>query len=158
MRGAAVIGTFFALVGVTLIASDPLRQVPPPLTSVLAVVGGSVCFAQALVIVRWFPCVQPVTMNAVGMTTGALVLLAASMIAGDPFVLPQRRESWLAIGYLVVIGSIAVFLLYLMVLLYWGGDARRVRVRDHRVRDCSAVRMARRRTGHLGLDAPMTFP
>jgi hypothetical protein len=75
------------------------------------------------------------------------------MIAGDPFVLPQRRESWLAIGYLVVIGSIAVFLLYLMVLWYWGGDARRVRVRDHRVRDCSAVRMARRRTGHLGLDA-----
>jgi drug/metabolite transporter (DMT)-like permease len=55
VRGAAVIGTFFALVGVTLIASDPLRQVPPPLTSVLAVVGGSVCVAQALVIVRWFP-------------------------------------------------------------------------------------------------------
>jgi drug/metabolite transporter (DMT)-like permease len=119
VRGAAVIGTFFALVGVTLIASDPLRQVPPPLTSVLAVVGGSVCFAQALVIVRRFPRVQPVAMNAVGMTTGALVLLAASMIAGDPLVLPQRRETWLAIGYLVVIGSIAVFLLYLVVLRYW---------------------------------------
>ena len=116
VRGSAVIGTFFALVGVTLIASDPLRQAPPPLTSVLAVVGGSVCFAQALVLVRRFPRVQPVTMNAVGMTTGALVLLAASMIAGDPLVLPQRRETWLAIGYLVVIGSIAVFLLYVVVL------------------------------------------
>jgi len=55
-------------------------------------------------------------MNAVGMTAGALVLLTASMIAGDPFVLPQRGETWLAIGYLVVIGSIAVFLLYLVVL------------------------------------------
>jgi drug/metabolite transporter (DMT)-like permease len=119
VRGAAVIATFLALVGVTLIASDPLRQAPPPLTSVLAVVGGPVCFAQALVIVRRFPRVQPVTMNAVGMTAGALVLLAASMIAGDPFVLPRRGESWLAIGYLVVIGSIAVFLLYLVVLRHW---------------------------------------
>jgi drug/metabolite transporter (DMT)-like permease len=53
------------------------------------------------------------------MTAGALVLLAASMIAGDPFVLPRRGETWLAIGYLVVIGSIAVFLLYLVVLRYW---------------------------------------
>jgi drug/metabolite transporter (DMT)-like permease len=118
VRSAAVIGTIFALAGVTLISNDPLRQAPP-LTSVLAVVGGSVCFAQALVIVRRFPRVHPVTMNAVGMTAGALVLLAASMIAGDPLVLPQRRETWLAIGYLVVIGSIAVFLLYVVVLRYW---------------------------------------
>jgi drug/metabolite transporter (DMT)-like permease len=34
-------------------------------------------------------------------------------------VLPQRIEAWLAIGYLVVIGSIVVFLLYVVVLRYW---------------------------------------
>ena len=59
VRGAAVIGSFFALVGVTLIASDPLRQAPPALTSVLAVVASSVSFAQALVIVRRFPACNP---------------------------------------------------------------------------------------------------
>jgi drug/metabolite transporter (DMT)-like permease len=71
------------------------------------------------VLVRRFPHVHPVTMNAVGMTAGAAVLFAASMIAGDPVVLPQRVETWLAIGYLVVIGSVVVFLLYVVVLRYW---------------------------------------
>jgi hypothetical protein len=97
--------------------------------------------------VRRFPRVYPVTLNAVGMTAAALVLLAASRITGNPFVLPQGIETWLAIGYLVVIGSIVVYLLDAGAPAL-GGDARRVRVRDHPVRDCSAVRMARRQTGH----------
>jgi len=71
------------------------------------------------VLVRRFPRVHPVTLNAVGMTAGALVLLAASKITGDPFVLPQGIKTWLAIGYLVVIGSIVVHLLYAVVLRYW---------------------------------------
>jgi drug/metabolite transporter (DMT)-like permease len=118
VRAAAVVGTLFALAGVASMSRDPLQQAVP-LTSVLAVVGGAVCFAQALVLVRRFPRVHPVTMNAVGMTAAAAVLVAASLIAGDPLVFPRHAETWLAISYLVVIGSVAVFLLYLVVLRYW---------------------------------------
>lgn len=118
IRAAAVVGTGFALVGVALMSRDPLRQAVP-LTSVLALVGGAVCLAQALVFVRRFPHVHPVTMNAVGMTVGAAVLLAVSIVTGEALVLPQRVETWLAICYLVVIGSVVVFLLYLFVLSHW---------------------------------------
>lgn len=117
-RAAAVVGTLLALAGVALMSRDPLRG-GVPLTSVLAVAGGAVCFAQALVLVRRFPTVHPVTMNAVGMTAGAVVLLTASRIAGDPLVAPARAETWAAVGYLVVFGSVGVFLLYLVVLRYW---------------------------------------
>ena len=58
-------------------------------------------------------------MNAVGMAAGAAVLMAASLIAGEPIVLPHRPERWAAMAYLVVIGSVVVFLLYLVVLRYW---------------------------------------
>jgi drug/metabolite transporter (DMT)-like permease len=34
-------------------------------------------------------------------------------------VLPRRPETWAAMAYLVVIGSVVVFLLYLIVLRYW---------------------------------------
>lgn len=71
---AAVVGVLLALVGATLMSRDPSRG-EVPLASVLAVVGGAACFAQALVLVRRFPPVHPVTMNAVGMATGAAVLL-----------------------------------------------------------------------------------
>jgi drug/metabolite transporter (DMT)-like permease len=115
---AAVIGTLLALAGVAVISYSPLQQ-NVPLLSVLAVVGGAVCFAQALVLVRRFPPVHPVTMNAIGMTTGAAVLLAAALVSDEPIVLPRGPETWAAMAYLVVIGSVVVFLLYLIVLRYW---------------------------------------
>ena len=34
-------------------------------------------------------------------------------------VLPHRPETWAAMAYLVVVGSVVVFLLYLVVLRYW---------------------------------------
>jgi drug/metabolite transporter (DMT)-like permease len=76
LRAAAVMGTLLALAGVAVVSRSPLRE-DVPMLSVLAVVGGAICFAQALVLVRRFPSVHPVTMNAIGMTAGAAVLLAA---------------------------------------------------------------------------------
>lgn len=121
LGAAAVTGTLLALAGVAVISYSPLQQ-SVPLLSVLAVVGGAICFAQALVLVRRFPPVHPVTMNAIGMTTGAALLLAAALIAGEPIVLPRRPETWAAMAYLVVIGSVVVFLLYLVVLRYWAAS------------------------------------
>lgn len=118
VRAAAVVGTVLALGGVAVMSRDPLRQAVP-LTSVLALVGGAICFAQALVLVRRLPRMHPVTMNAVGMTAGAAFLLVASVAAGDRVVFPQRMETWWAIAYLVVIGSVVVFLLYVFVLGHW---------------------------------------
>jgi drug/metabolite transporter (DMT)-like permease len=37
-------------------------------------------------------------------------------------VLPQRVETWVALGYLVVVGSVLVFLLYLVLLRYWAAS------------------------------------
>src|SRR6266545_2745133 len=59
------------------------------------------------------------TLLALGMAAGAAVLLVGSALAREPFELPNRAETWLALGYLVAIGSIVVFVLYLMVLRYW---------------------------------------
>jgi drug/metabolite transporter (DMT)-like permease len=121
LRVAAVVGTLLALVGVVLMSRAPLREAVP-LLSLLAAVGSALCFAQAAVLVRRFPSVHPVTMNAVGMTMGAAVLLAASVFVGDPIVLPELAATWAALGYLVVVGSVLVFVLYLVVLRYWSAS------------------------------------
>ena len=118
LSAAAVLGTLLALAGVAAISRTPL-QGDVPLLSMLAVAGGAICFAQALVLVRRFPRVHPVTMNAVGMTAGAVVLLAAAFVADEPIDLPHRTETWAAMAYLVVIGSVIVFLLYVVVLRFW---------------------------------------
>lgn len=121
LRGAAVIGTLIGLVGVSLISRDPL-QGSVPLLSVLAVLGSVLCFAQALVSVRRFPPVHPVALNAVGMVVAGPVLLAASALAGEPWALPQRAETWVALGYVAAVGSVVVFLLHVYLVQRWGAS------------------------------------
>jgi drug/metabolite transporter (DMT)-like permease len=118
LRAAAVAGTLLALAGIAVMSRAPLREAVPPL-SVLAMVGSALCFAQAAVLVRRFPRLHPVAMNAVGMTAGAALLVAGSAVAGESILLPRRAATWAALGYLVLVGSVVVFVLYLVVLRYW---------------------------------------
>ncbi len=85
----------------------------------LAALGAALCFAQGAVLVRRFPPVHPVTMNALGMATGAALLALGTLVAREPLELPRRAETWAAVGYLVAVGSVVVFVLYLFVLQRW---------------------------------------
>jgi drug/metabolite transporter (DMT)-like permease len=118
LRLAAALGSLIALAGVALISRASLES-SIPLLSLLAILGSVLCFAEAAVLVRLFPRVHPVTINGVGMAAGAALLLAGSLLVGEPWVLPTRVATWLAIGYLVPVGSVLVFVLYLIVLRYW---------------------------------------
>jgi drug/metabolite transporter (DMT)-like permease len=98
-----------------------VHELVPP-AALLAALGTAVCFAQATVLVRRFPPVHPVTMNAVGMTAGAALLVAGSLLADEPLALPRHPATWAALGYLVVVGSMLVFVLYLVVLRSWSAS------------------------------------
>ena len=118
IRPDGVVGGGFALVGVALLSGASLSGSVPVL-SVVAALASVVCFAEAAVLVRRSPPVSPLVMNAVAMAVGAVVLLGASAVAGETWTFPDRRQTWVAFVYLVMIGSIVVFLLYLFVLGEW---------------------------------------
>jgi len=122
LRAAAVVGAVLALVGVAVLSRAPLRE-SVPLLAVMAAIGSALCLAEAAVLVRRFPRVHPVTMNAVGMATGGVLLLIGSLVARESIELPDRGATWAALAYLVAIGSGVVFVLYLVVLQQW--DASR---------------------------------
>jgi drug/metabolite transporter (DMT)-like permease len=119
-RVAAVVGAVVALAGIAVMSRTSLRALP--LLPVMAAVGSALCFAQAAVLVRRFPPVHPVTMNAVGMATGAALLVVASVLAAESIELPRRDATWAALAYVVVVGSVVVFLLYLVVLHRWAAS------------------------------------
>ena len=121
LRAAAVAGTLLSLVGIGLISGLSERE-SVPLLSLLAVLGAVFCFSQATVLVRHFPPVHSVTLNAVGMATGALVLIGLSLVFGHSIVLPEQGETLLALAYLVAIGSGVVFVLYVFVIRGWGAS------------------------------------
>jgi drug/metabolite transporter (DMT)-like permease len=118
---APIVGTALALAGVAVISGASLGQ-GVPLLSLLAGLGAMLCFAEATVLIRRMPSVHPVTLNAVGMVVGAVFLLVASFIAGETWRLPHRAVTWIAIAYLVVFGSVGVFVFYAVVLKYWAAS------------------------------------
>jgi len=113
-----VIGALLALTGVVLMSQVAVND-SVSLLSILAAMGASFFLAEGAVLVRIFPPEHPVTLNAVGMTTGALVLFLGSLLAGDRFALPTLQATWLAVGYMVVIGSGVVFIGWVYVLKRW---------------------------------------
>ena len=117
-RVAALGGCLLSLAGIVVMSQAPVRE-SVPLPSLLAAIGSVLCFAQGALVVRRHPPLHPVTINAVGMSMGAALLLLGSVIAGERWTFPTQAETWLAIAYLVIVGSGVVFVLYVMVLRYW---------------------------------------
>jgi drug/metabolite transporter (DMT)-like permease len=121
LRMASIVGTVVSAAGVALISglSDPEAV---PALSLLAVLGAVLCFALATVLVRRYPSVHPVATNAVGMAAGFVILLALAFVFDQAIVLPKESATWLALAYLVVLGSGPVFVLYVIVVRLWGAS------------------------------------
>ena len=53
------------------------------------------------------------------MTVGGGLLLVLSLVLGEPWVIPSDPWTQLSLLYLIVLGSIGLFILYLVVLSRW---------------------------------------
>jgi drug/metabolite transporter (DMT)-like permease len=118
----ALVGSLVALIGVVTMSGLSFSG-SIPIKSVLAALGSVVCFAEASLVVKRFPKVNPLVANAVGMSVGAVFLALVTLVSGNEVILPSLPETWFAIIYMVVIGSVVVFTLYVAVLSWW--DASR---------------------------------
>ncbi|HEX2030803.1 MAG TPA: EamA family transporter [Actinomycetota bacterium] len=121
-RWHSVAGGVLAIAGIAVIFA-PQAGGALPVVAVAAVLGTSLCLSEATVLAKSFPAVPPAAMNAVAMGVGAVMLVGTSLVAGERIGLPTEPVSWLALGYLVVVGSLGVFLLFLFVLRRWTASA-----------------------------------
>ncbi len=121
-RWRALAGAIVALAGIALAVSDQLGTTVP-VASFLSLLAGSVCIAEATVIFKLFPSVDPMATNALAVTTGMLMLLAISLIAGEHWVSPLASAALPAYLYLVLVGTVGLFYLYLYVLNRWSASA-----------------------------------
>jgi drug/metabolite transporter (DMT)-like permease len=116
-RLRSLLGALVAVAGVAAIAGTPMEG-EVPLLAVLGVVVTAAFFAQGTVLIRHVQ-MHPVTLNAYGMGVGGAMLFVVSLIAGESFSVPSRGATWLALAYLVFLGSVAVFVIFADVLRHW---------------------------------------
>jgi len=121
-RPTALVGTLIAGSGIALVFANQ-ASLDVPIPALLALVGAAACLAETGVLVKRFPPGDPLVAVAFGLPIGATFLAGLSVVAGEPWVLPSRPESWAALAYLVVFASIVGFVLTLFVLSRWTASA-----------------------------------
>src|SRR6185503_10948290 len=113
-------GALLAFVGVVALFADRVNLDPAAAGPMLAVIVGAACGAVCGVASkRHGNTLHAAALNAPAMLVGALILLVASLVAGDGFALPHGVSSmstWAAIVYLAIAGSVVTFLIYFSLL------------------------------------------
>jgi drug/metabolite transporter (DMT)-like permease len=118
----AVIGSTVALAGVGILAADRIA-LDVPLQGIAIAVVAAVLLAEAGVVAKMTPRADPIATNAVGMLSGLVLLIPISIVAGERWVLPEQSDTWAALAYLVLAGSVVVFGLFIFVVRRWTASA-----------------------------------
>ena len=84
---------------------------------------GAVTIAASSVFVKTLHDVHPISLNAIGMAAGTLFLALGSLLLGERWLLPNETPTLLALGWLVLLGSVGLFQLFLYVIRRWSASA-----------------------------------
>ncbi|MFN2643276.1 MAG: DMT family transporter [Actinomycetota bacterium] len=114
-RWRGLIGASASVAGIAVLSSAGGSS-SAPIKYLLLILAASACAAEASIVVKKFPKVHPIMMNAIGMLMSSMLFLAISFTRSEAHTLPHRRAGWLALGYLVLFGSCVTFLLIVTVI------------------------------------------
>lgn len=117
-----VVGGGLAIAGLAVLSAGNLGGDLRPIYLIAAMLG-VVAIAGSSVVIKDFPKAHPVTTNAVGMAAGTAFLIVTSVAFQEQWAFPRERRTWLALSWLVVLGSVALFLLFLYVIRRWTASA-----------------------------------
>jgi drug/metabolite transporter (DMT)-like permease len=117
-----LIGSLIAVSGIAIVFYNQIN-VNVPLLSLLAIILAAMSIAEAGVLYKNFPKSHPITTNAIGMAVGAVILFIGSWLFNENPHMPSLPSTWIAVLYLVVFGSVGMFILVLYVLNHWTASA-----------------------------------
>lgn len=117
-----LIGSILAIGGIFWMAVGP-QEIDLPFTSLLAMLVAAIALGESVIVSKKVSGYHPVMTNAVGMSVGALALLAISAVAGEQWASPSQTEVILSVAYLATFGSVGLFLLLLLVIRQWTASA-----------------------------------
>lgn len=114
----AVLGAFITIAGVAVtVGGGSTSELSLP--HIGAVLLASTLLAEGGVLIKKFPPNPPVVTNAVGLTTGTIIIGAVSLLRGEQWTLPTQPNTIAALAYLAVIVTVVAFMMYMYVLNKW---------------------------------------
>lgn len=117
-----LLGAVVAFAGIAWMTFDS-EGLEIPVGAIVATLAAALTIGESVILSKRISANHPAMNNAVGMAVGAPLLLALSLIVGESWSVPTERETILALSYLVVIGSVTLFVLTLLVVRLWTASA-----------------------------------
>jgi drug/metabolite transporter (DMT)-like permease len=114
-RPAGLVGAAIAVAGVGVVFSDQLSA-NVPLGGLLAILGAGLSISTTTVVLKWFPSSNALSAASVALPIGAGMFWVASLLFAEPRPLPSSAPVWLALGWLIAIGTLGVMTLFLYVI------------------------------------------
>lgn len=115
-------GAVIALSGIVVMTVGP-SGLAVPLGGLIAIAIAAVTVGESVIIGKKVSVGHPAMTNAVGMPIGALGLLIISAVAGERWALPRQTDVRWSVLYLSLIGSVGLFVLFLLVIRRWTPSA-----------------------------------
>ncbi len=113
-----IIGSVLAVMGIAVtVAGTDASGISIP--HIIAILIAAVLVAEGGVVIKRFPKNPPMMTNAVAMTTGTIILAAASLLNGESWTIPTETDTWIAFVYLTFFVTVVAFMLYMFVLGSW---------------------------------------
>ncbi len=116
LRGLA--GATIAIAGILVLVGAP-SKVHIPVGGLLLMLGAALSASESSIVLKKYPTGNPMATNAVAMAFGGVLLLGLSAVSGEHWSLPASPATWASLTYLVVLGSIGLFALFLFTLKRW---------------------------------------
>src|SRR2546422_2437875 len=120
-RARGLAGAVIAIAGIAVLVGVP-STAHIQIGALLLMLGAAVTAAESGVVLKKYPTGHPLATNAVAMGFGGVLLLAMSLIFGEHWVLPSGLATWASLIYLVVVGSIGLFWLFLFTIKRWAAS------------------------------------
>jgi drug/metabolite transporter (DMT)-like permease len=122
LTARGIVGGSLAIAGIAVLSLGTLGGNLSPIYLIAAILG-AVAAAASTVAAKALPNVHPLNMNAIGMASGAILLTTGSLLLQERWVLPTESNTWLALSWLVIFGSVGLFQLFLYVVRRWTASA-----------------------------------
>ena len=117
----ALVGAVIALAGSALMFLEP-GEADVRWTSFALLGLAALAASESVVVSKLAGPLHPMAMNLVGMTAGAVALLAVAALSGEELALPRETDTQLAVAYLVA-ATVGMFLCILYVVQRWTASA-----------------------------------
>lgn len=118
LTGRGLAGSVVAIAGISVMVGLGAEGALS-VAAIFAVLASALADAEAGLVVKKFSTGHPVSTNAFAMLVGSLLLLALSALWNESWSIAMTRQTLVALVYLIVFGSVALFVLYLWTLKRW---------------------------------------